>query len=131
MARVVVVSSSQLDKQALWGVVSSDDELHVVVPVVKQSRLQWLTNDEDKARAEAQAVGEAVAKDAPPDALDVDVKPDPPQQVVRDAIAEHQPDRVVVALRDGEEASWLEEGGLDELPAEIDGVPVDRIRIQA
>jgi hypothetical protein len=131
MARVVVVSSSQLDKQALWGVVSSDDELHVVVPVVKQSRLQWLTNDEDKARAEAQAVGEAMAKDAPPDALDVDVKPDPPQQVVRDAIAEHQPDRVVVALRDGEEASWLEEGGLDELPAEIDGVPVDRIRIQA
>jgi hypothetical protein len=131
MARVVVVSSSQLDKQALWGVVSSDDELHVVVPVVKQSRLQWLTNDEDKARAEAQAVGEAVAKDAPADASDVDVKPDPPQQVVRDAIAEHQPDRVVVALRDGEEASWLEEGGFDELPGEIDGVPVDRIRIQA
>jgi hypothetical protein len=59
------------------------------------------------------------------------VKPDPPQQVVRDAIAEHQPDRVVVALRDGEEATWLEEGGLDELPGEIDGVPVDRIRIQA
>jgi hypothetical protein len=112
-------------------VVSSDDELHVVVPVVKQSRLQWLTNDEDKARAEAQAVGEAVAKDAPADASDVDVKPDPPQQVVRDAIAEHQPDRVVVALRDGEEASWLEEGGFDELPGEIDGVPVDRIRIQA
>jgi hypothetical protein len=131
MARVVVVSSSQLDKQALWGVVSSDDELHVVVPVVKQSRLQWLTNDEDKARAEARAVGEAVAKDAPADASDVDVKPDPPQQVVRDAIAEHQPDRVVVALRDGEEASWLEEGGFDELPGEIDGVPVDRIRIQA
>ena len=129
MARVVVVSSSQLDKQALWGVVSSDDELHVVVPVVKQSRLQWLTNDEDKARAEAQAVGDAVAKDAPADASDVDVKPDPPQQVVRDAIAEHQPDRVVVALRDGEEATWLEEGGLDELPGAIDGIPVDRIRI--
>jgi hypothetical protein len=129
MARVVVVSSSQLDKQALWGVVSSDDELHVVVPVVKQSRLQWLTNDEDKARAEAQAVGEAVAKDAPADASDVDVKPDSPQQVVRDAIAEHRPDRVVVALRDGEEATWLEEGGLDELPGAIDGIPVDRIRI--
>ena len=131
MARVVVVSSSKLDKDALWGVVSPDDELHVVVPVVKQSRLQWLTNDEDEARAEAQVVGDAVAKDAPADASEVDVKPDPPQQVVRDAIAEHQPDRVLVALRDGEEASWLEEGGLDELPAEIDGVPVDRIRIQA
>ena len=87
MARVVVVSSSKLDKEALWGVVSSDDELHVVVPAVKQSRLQWLTNDEGKARAEARAVGEAVAQAAPADASDVDVKPDPPQQVVRDAIA--------------------------------------------
>jgi hypothetical protein len=131
MARVVVVSSSQLDKQALWGVVASDDELHVVVPAVKQSRLQWLTNDEDKARAEARAVGEAVAEAAPTDAADVEVKPDAPQQVVRDAIAEHRPDRIVVALRDGEEATWLEEGGLDELPGAIDGVPVDRIRIQA
>ncbi len=131
MARVVVVSSSQLDKDALWGVVSSDDELHIVVPAVKQSRLQWLTNDEEKARAEARAVGEAVAQAAPADAPDVDVKPDPPQQVVRDAIAEHRPDRVVVALRDGEEATWLEEGGFDELPSAIDGVPVDRIRIRA
>lgn len=131
MARVVVVSSSKLDKEALWGVVSSEDELHVVVPAVKQSRLQWLTNDEGKARAEARAVGEAVVQAAPADASDVDVKPDPPQQVVRDAIAQHRPDRVVVALRDGEEATWLEEGGLDELPSAIDGVPVDRIRIQA
>jgi hypothetical protein len=131
MARVVVVSSSQVDRQALSEVVSADDELHVLVPVVKQSRLQWLTNDEDKARAEAQAVGEAVAGAAPTDASDVEVKPDPPQQVVRDAIAEHRPDRVVVALREGEEATWLEEGGLDELPGTIDGVPVDRITIQA
>lgn len=129
MARVVVVSSSKLDKDALWGVVAPDDELHVVVPVVKQSRLQWLTNDEDEARADAQAVGDKVAKDAPANASDVDVKPDPPQQVVRDAIAEHRPDRVVVALRDGEDATWLEEGGLDELPGAIDGIPVDRIRI--
>ncbi|HEU5490695.1 MAG TPA: hypothetical protein VFU84_07860 [Gaiellaceae bacterium] len=126
---MVVVSSSKLDKDALWGVVAPDDELHVVVPVVKQSRLQWLTNDEDEARADAQAVGDKVAKDAPADASDVDVKPDPPQQVVRDAIAEHRPDRVVVALRDGEDATWLEEGGLDELPGAIDGIPVDRIRI--
>ena len=131
MARVVVVSSSQLDREALWGVVSSDDELRVVVPAVKQSRLQWLANDEDEARAEARAVGEAVAEAAPADASEVDLKPDPPHQVVRDAIAEHRPDRIVVALREGEEATWLEEGGLDELPAAIDGVPVDRIRIRA
>jgi hypothetical protein len=129
MARVVVVSSSEVDRKALSAVVSPDDELHVLVPAVKQSRLQWLTNDEDKARAEARAVGEAVVRAAPADASDIEVKPDAPHQVVRDAIAEHRPDRVVVALREGEEATWLEEGGLDELPGAIDGVPVDRIRI--
>ena len=49
-------------REALSDVVAPDDELHVVVPAVEQSRLQWLTNDEDNARAEAQAVGEAVAR---------------------------------------------------------------------
>ena len=44
-------------------------------------------------------------------------------------VAEHHPDRVVVALREGEEATWLEEGELEELPDEIDGVPLVRIRL--
>jgi hypothetical protein len=129
MARVVVVSSSEIGREALAGAVSADDELFVVVPAVEQSRLQWLANDEDAARAEARAVGEAVADAAPADAAAVDVKPDSPRQVVADAIAEHRPDRVVVALREGEEATWLEEDELDALPREIDGVPVERIEI--
>jgi hypothetical protein len=129
MARVVVVSSSEVGREALAGAVSADDELFVVVPAVEQSRLQWLANDEDAARAEAREVGEAVAEAAPADAAAVDVKPDSPRQVVADAIAEHRPDKVVVALREGEEATWLEEDELDALPREIDGVPVERIEI--
>jgi hypothetical protein len=129
VARVVVVSSSEIARDALSDSVSPDDELFVVVPAVEQSRLQWLANDEDEARREARAVGQAVAQAAPTDASDIDVKPDPPQQVVRDAIAEHRPDRVLVALRDGEEATWLEETELEELPREIEGVPIERIRI--
>jgi hypothetical protein len=129
VARVVVVSSAEIARDALSGVVSPEDELFVVVPVVQQSRLQWLANDEDEARRDALAVGEAVADAAPTDASNIDVKPDQAQQVVRDAIAEHRPDRVVVALRDGDEATWLEESELEEFPREIDGVPVERIRI--
>ncbi len=129
MARVVVVSRSEIERNALADAVAPDDELVVVVPAVEQSRLQWLTNDEGDARREAQAVGEAVARAAPSDTAGVEVKPDPPRQVVSDAIAEHRPDRVLVALRDGEEATWLEEAELDQLPPEIDGVPVARIRI--
>ena len=129
MARVVVVSSSQLERDILSEVVSADDELHIVVPAVEQSRLQWLTNDEDSARSNAREVGEKIGRAAPGEPSDVEVKPDAPDQVVLDAIAEHQPDRIVVALRDGEEATWLEEGGLDELPQEIEGIPVVRISI--
>jgi len=129
VARVVVVSSSQLDRDVLSEVVSADEELFVVVSAVEQSRLQWLTNDEDSARSDAREVGEAIGRAAPGEPSDVDVKPDPPDQVVLDAIAEHHPDRIVVALREGEEATWLEKGGLEELPPEIDGTPVVRISI--
>jgi hypothetical protein len=48
---------------------------------------------------------------------------------VRDAIAEHDPDRIVLALREGDEATWLEEDGLRGLPSEIDGVPVTRLAL--
>jgi hypothetical protein len=129
VARVLVVSSSELARDALADVLAPGDELVVVVPAVEQSRLQWLANDEDEARAQAKAVGDAIAATAPADAKDVDVKPDPPSQVVRDAIAEHRPDRVVVALRDDEEATWLEQDELDALPSAIDGVPVERVAV--
>jgi len=129
MARVVVVASSDLPRAALADVVSSDDELHIVVPAVEQSRLQWLTNDEDATRAEASAVGEAIQAVAPVDATNVEVKPDLPRQLILDAIAEHDPAKVVVALREGEDATWLEEGELDGLPTEIEGVPIVRISV--
>ena len=129
MARVVVVASSDIPRAALADVVSPDDELHIVVPAVEQSRLQWLTNDEDAARAEASTVGEAIQTVAPVDATNIEVKPDLPRQLVLDAIAEHDPAKVVVALREGDDATWLEEGELDGLPTEIEGVPVVRISV--
>lgn len=101
----------------------------MVVPAVEQSRLQWLANDEGDARAEAESVGHAVERAAATEADTIDVKPDPPRQLVADAIAEYRPDRVIVALREGEEATWLEEGELDELPAEVAGVPLVRIHL--
>ncbi|HEX4746413.1 MAG TPA: hypothetical protein VFU99_05970 [Gaiellaceae bacterium] len=109
--------------------VSPDDDLRIVVPAVEQSRLQWLANDEDAARAEARATGETLSAEAPTDATTIDVKPDPPTQVLRDAVREHQPERIVVALRSDEDATWLEEHGLEDLPDEIDGVPVVRMAL--
>ena len=129
MARVVVVSSMEIEPSALGEEISADDELFVVVPAVEQSRLAWLTNDESAAREEAQAVGESIAADAPPAAPAVDVKPDVPSQAVRDAIAEHRPDRIIVAVREGDDATWLEADELDRVPGQIAGVPVTRVEI--
>jgi hypothetical protein len=129
MARVIVITSSEIDRDLLAEVVAPEDELHVVVPAVDQSRLKWLTNDEGDARNDALTVGEAVGEAAPAEPASVDVKPDAPNQVLLDAIAEHHPERIVLALREGEDASWLEDGQFDQVPNEIDGIPVVRISL--
>jgi hypothetical protein len=129
MSRVVVVASSEVPEEALSDVISPEDDVRIVMAAVHQSRLRWLVSDEDKARAEAQEAGEAIAEAAPADPSAIQVKPDLPSQVVLDAIAEHTPDKIVVALREGEEATWLEKGELEELPQEIDGIPVVHVSV--
>jgi hypothetical protein len=129
MARVVVIASAEIGRDALESVLEADDELHVLVPAVEQSRLAWLTSAEDKARAQAERVGEQIGRDAPAKLASLEVKPDSPSQLVRDAIAEHHPDRIVLALREGDEATWLEEDELKGLPTDIDGVPVTRLAL--
>jgi len=129
MAKVVVVATTPVDPEALTDHVDPSDELVVVAPAVEQSRLDWLANDEGHARASAQVVGEVVADDAPADASEVEVKPDAPEQVVRDAVAEHHPDRIVAVVRRGEDASWLEDG--DRIPETIDGVPIALVELDS
>jgi hypothetical protein len=129
MATIVVVASSEVDPATLAEYLEPDDELHVVIPAVEQSRLQWLTNDEGAARDRAQEVGEEIVHEAPVPDASVDVKRDVPSQAVLDAIAEHDPDRIVVVLRTGDDATWLEQGELLQVPGEIAGVPVVRVSI--
>lgn len=124
VARVVVVASSEVSREALGEVVAAGDELFVLVPAVEQSRLDWLANDEDEARERAARVGREIESTAPAPATSTEVKPDHPGQLVLDAVARHNPDRVVLALRRGEEATWLEEGELEAIPETVNGVPV-------
>jgi len=127
MSRIVVVATSPVDRDELAEHVDPSDELVVVAPAVEQSRLAWLTNDEGSARAQAHEVGEEIAARAPTDAETIEVKPDPPSRAVLDAIAEHDPDRVVAVVRKGEDATWLEDG--DRIPSELGGVPVTVVRV--
>lgn len=81
----------------------------IVVPALEQSRLRWLANDEQGTRAEAAEVGEAIpeGRSRPSDGRRGET--DLPHQLVLDAIAEHDPAKVVVALREGEDGTSLEE----------------------
>jgi hypothetical protein len=127
MARIVVVATTPPDPDTLADYVDPSDEVVVVAPAVEQSRLDWLANNEDDARATAQAVGESVAAETTADASVVEVKPDTPQQVMRDAVAQHDPDRIVAIVRRGENATWLEDG--DAIPDAIAGVPVTLVEL--
>jgi hypothetical protein len=129
MARVVVVASSEPDRETLREVVSADDELVVLVPAVEQSRLDWRANDENEARDRADHVGDAIDRRAPASASVVEVRAEHPGQLVLDAVAEHSPDRVVLALRDDDDATWLAEGELETIPSSVNGVPVIHVRL--
>lgn len=52
-----------------------------------------------------------------------------PSQAVLDAIAEHRPDRIIVAVREGDDATRLEDDELNRVPGEIACIPVTRIEI--
>jgi hypothetical protein len=129
MARVAVVATSSVSREELGEHRAPEDELVVVVPAVEQSRLNWLTNDEGDARRRAEEVGESIALRAPGDTTTVDVKPDPPSQVVLDAIAEHRPDRLLLVVRRDEDATWLEAGQADAIRSQNVGVPVTLIEL--
>jgi hypothetical protein len=129
MASVVVVTTVEVDHKTLARLVQPGDDVHVVVPAVEQSRLQWLTNAEDEPRAHAAETAEHVARRMPASEITAEEKPDPPSLAVADAVRQYRPDRVVVVLREEGEAGWLESGELDRIPAEIDGVPVERRRL--
>lgn len=129
MARVVIIASSKLEQAELERLIEPNDELHVVIPAVEQSRVQWLTNDDDDAREHARQVADATAEAAPTQHAAVQVKAEPPIQLVLDALREHRPDRIVIALRNGDDAPWLEEGELSRIPEQIEGIPVTRIAL--
>ena len=132
MRNVLVVSSvpdvpAEL-REALGGDVG---EVKVVAPAVKQSRLQWLTNAEDDARAEAERTAEQVAQATADEAEHVEAEAgdSDPLLAVEDALRTFAADEIVVVLRAGEDASWLEEGASDTIAERFPGLPVKTVEV--
>lgn len=127
--RTVLVTTAKLTAAELETLVTADDDVVVVAPAVEQSRLQWLTNEEDDARDQALEI-------ARKNATLVDGRSqrtpgaESPLQAVIDAVREHRPERVVVVVREGDDASWLENGELERIPGAVESVPVERVSLR-
>jgi len=124
---VLVISSVERPVAVLRKALGDNvDELRVVVPAVKQSRLQWLTNADDDARQEAEDTAASI-DDATSDDVEAEAGDSDPLQAAEDALAEFEADELVVVTRPDEEATWLEEGRAADIERRFPGLEVTRL----
>jgi hypothetical protein len=128
--QVLVVTTATAPEQEVDALVrehaGTDAEVQVVAPASKISWLDWLTNAEDDARADAAERAEAASEAAPTDRVEARVGDVDPLQAIEDALRTFPADEVVVVTAPEEEADWLEKG-LGELARRRFSVPVTHL----
>jgi hypothetical protein len=130
---VTTVVADEAELQEQLREVLGDDiaAVRVVAPAAKLSWLDWLTNDEDRARAEArEAAGraaDAIGGDAEV-SVDRTSQDSDAAQAVADALRNFPADQIVLVTRPGEDASWLEDEAA-RVSFEAFGVPVRHVEL--
>ena len=116
--RVIVVPTASIPDELLQTVVrahaGTDAEIHVVAPASNISRLDWLTNAEDGAREEAQALADDTAETVPTENVEALVGDSDPLQAIEDALRTFPADEVIIITMPDESGSWLESGAGEE-----------------
>jgi hypothetical protein len=112
--RILVIATSAIPAEEIGSQISArygeDNELHVVAPASGLSRIDWLTNSEDEARADAEDRAERLADELPGDEVPADVGDTDPIQAIEDALVDFPADEIVVITRPEDESTWLESG---------------------
>ena len=129
--KILVVTTTAADASELRGELEGADEIRVVAPAAQVSWLDWLTNAEDDARAEAGQAAEEVA-DAAGDArvqVDSTSQNTDAAQNVADALRNFPADEIVVLTRPGEDATWLEDDAARKA-LEAHGIPVRHLELR-
>ncbi len=128
MRDVLVITSSEWPVAELRALLGDDiGELLVVVPTVRQSRLQWLTNADDDARERADDAASSIAGAVPSQETEASAGDPDPVLAVKDALGEFAADEVVVVTRPDDEATWLEEGSSEAIARALGGIKVTRL----
>jgi len=129
--KVLVISTVSRPPAVLREAVGGEiDELRVVVPMVRQSRLQWLTNADDDARDQAEGAAAQLGRALPSTKTESTAGDSDPLLAVEDALREFAADEVVIVTRPDEEASWLEDGKGREIAEKLHGVTVTRLELR-
>jgi hypothetical protein len=129
--KALVVTTVPADERQLRGAIADADEIRVVAPAADVSFLEWLTNDEDDARREADEAARRVARAAEGDAtveVDQTSQDTDAAQAIEDALRDFAADEIVVVTRPGEDATWLED---ETVRAALDahGIPVRQVEL--
>jgi hypothetical protein len=115
--RLLVVATASVPAAALRKSVRAhggdDAEMLVVAPASDISRLDWLTNAEDDARAEAGERADELAEATPTDDVEFRVGDSNPVKAIEDALRTFPADELIVVTLPDEDAAWLEEGSAE------------------
>ena len=128
--RLLVVVTTDVADDVLRESVRSrggdEAETLVVAPAAKISRLDWLTNAEDDARAEAGTIAAEAAEASPTEDVEARVGDSDPLKAIEDALRTFEAEEILVVTRSDDEAGWLEEGTGAAAQARF-SVPVTRL----
>jgi hypothetical protein len=131
VARILVVSTVEAAEDRLREFVGRDDEVKVVVPVVRQGVLDWLANDE-KAFSHAVMVAEATAEALPGTTVEAAAGEADVELAIRDALAEFPADEIVIAVHPEDEQGIIESLATGEAPRQsFDGIPVRNVVVRS
>ena len=130
--RLLVVVSTDIDDGVLRDLVhrhaGDDAEMLVVAPASGISRLDWLTNDEDDARAEAGSLAVKIAEATPTDDVEGRVGDSDPLTAIEDALRTFAADEILIVAHPDDQAGWLEQGAVAAAQARF-SVPVTRVTV--
>ena len=128
MRNVLVITSSEWPVAELRKALGEDvGELRIVVPTVRQSRLQWLTNADDDVRERAEDAAASIGEAVPSQETEASAGDSDPLLAAKDALRDFAADEVVVVTRPDEEATWLEEGRSEAIAEAVGGLKVTRL----
>jgi hypothetical protein len=136
MARkLLVVATAPVDEETVRSEVrrhSGEEkaEVRVVAPAAELSALQWLANEEDDARTQAERRAQQAAAAAEPEAARVEASvgdPDP-VQAIEDMLRDFPADELIVVTRREDRATFLEKDAGAEAYERF-GLPVTHLAV--